>query len=129
MNPFEYVNSINQTKKNLIRESEDPVQTEKDYNPFLVNRSLSYFQDTIPHANEMNRYPNLDKLIQYEFFINSIRPRKRFSKWAKKIENADIAVIKEYYGYNDQLALWVLSVLTDEQFETIKTKLERGGVK
>jgi len=100
---------------------------EKEYNAFLTNRSLSYFPDTIGYANEMNLYHFLDKKLQYDFFINIVRPRKRFSKWSKKIENDDLNLIKEYYGYNDQKALHALSILNKNEIEIIKTKLEKGG--
>lgn len=127
MNPFDYLNSINQSKKNLMRGSENDALAEKDYPPFMVNRGLSYFQDTIQYANEMNRHHDLDKKLQYEFYINSIRSRKRFSKWFKKDENSDIEALKEYYGYGNERASQALSVLTKTQLNAIKQKLEKGG--
>lgn len=127
MNPFDYLNSINTTKKNLMRGSDNDELAEKDYLPFMVNRGLSYFQDTIALANEMNRYHDVDKKMQYEFLINIIRPRKRFSKWFKKEEDSDIEAVKEYYGYNDQRASQALSILTKEQLQIIKSRLEKGG--
>jgi hypothetical protein len=126
-NPFDYLNSINVTKQNMMRGSENDELAEKGYNPFMVNRGLSYFQDTIALANEMNQYHQLDKKPQYEFFINIIRPRKRFSKWFKATDNDDLDAIKEYYGYSNSKALQALSVLTKNDIETIKTKLYKGG--
>lgn len=126
-NPFEYLNSINTTKQNLMRGSNDDAVAEKDYLPFMVNRGLSYFQDTIALANEMNRYHDIDKKMQYEFFINIVRPRKRFSKWFKKEEDSDIEAVKEYYGYNNQRASQALSILSQEQLQIIKSRLDKGG--
>jgi hypothetical protein len=100
MNPFDYLNSINWTKKNIMKDDID----EKAYNPFLVNRTLSYFQDTIAYANIMNQYHHLDNRLQYEFYINIIRQRKRFSKWIKPETSEDIEVIMEYYGYSNEKA-------------------------
>src|SRR6056300_320784 len=120
--PFDYINSINTTKKNLMENTNNDELAEKEYNAFLTNRSLSYFPDTIGYANEMNLYHFLDKKLQYDFFINIVRPRKRFIKWSKKIENDDLNLIKEYYGYNDQKALHALSILNKNEIEIIKTK-------
>lgn len=127
MNPFDYLNSINQNKKNLMDGTENDELAEKGYNAFLVNRGLSYFPDTVSYANEMNVNNHLDNKLQYLFFLNIVRPRKRFSKWFKKETNDDIEAIKEYYGYNDTKAMQTLSVLTDQQLNTIKQKLEKGG--
>jgi hypothetical protein len=128
-NPFEYLNSINVTKENMMRGTDNDALAEKDYNPFMVNRGLSYFQDTIMIANEMNRYHFLDKKSQYEFLINTVRPRKRFSKWFKQADNDDLDAIKEYYGYSNSKALQALSVLSKNEIEIIKTKLYKGGSK
>lgn len=124
MNPFDFLNSINQTKENLLEENPD---LEKEYNAFIINRGLSLFQDTIIFANEMNVHHNLDNKLQYEFFLNSIRPRKRFSKWYKKDEDNDLEVVKEYYGYSNSLALQALTVLSKKDLDKIKIKLEKGG--
>lgn len=124
MNPFDFLNTINQTKQNLMEE--DPA-VEKEYSPFMINRGLSYFNDTIMFANEMNKYHELDNKLQYEFFLNMVRPRKRFSKWYKKEEDKNLEVVKEYYGYSNSLALQALKVLSKEDLEKIKIKLEKGG--
>ena len=100
MNPFEFLNAINYTKKDLMVDPEN----EKHYNSFVINRSLSYFPDTVAIANEMNKYHHLDSRLQFSFLINIIRKRKRFSKWIKpEIEN-DVEVVKRYYGYSNEKA-------------------------
>lgn len=125
MSPFEFLNSINSTKKDLM---DDP-DNEKKYVPFVVNRSLSYFNDTVMLANEMNKYHHLDSKLQYHFLLNITRKRKRFSKWAKPEVQKDIDVIKEYYGYSNDKARQVLSLLTPEQITTIRKKVNKGGSK
>jgi len=124
MNPFDFLNSINQHKRDLLEE--DPAN-EKEYAPFLVNRGLSYFHDTVMFANEMNVHHDLDKKLQYQFYLNIVRPRKRFSKWHKKENDSDVEAVKEYYGYSDPLALQALSILTKDQLAEIRKKLEKGG--
>lgn len=126
-NPFDYVNSINQTKKNLMRGTENDHLSEKEYNPFLTNRALSYHHDTIGLANEMNQRSNVDHKPQYEFLLNSVRPKKRFAKWDKKEDHGDLAAVKEYFGYGNSKALQALTVLTDDQIEKIKIKIQKGG--
>lgn len=126
-NPFDYLNSINTTKKDMMNGTENDALAEKGYNAFVVNRGLSYFQDTISHANEMNRHHHLDNKLQYQFYLNIVRPRKRFSKWFKKEKSEDLDAVKEYYGYDDSKALQALSVLTAQQLQQIKQKLEKGG--
>ena len=126
-NPFDYLNSINTIKKNMMRDSENDDLAEKDYNPFMVNRGLSYFYDTIVHANEMNRLHELDNKLQYEFLLHGIRKRKRFSKWFKPTESDDFASVKEYYGYNNHKTLQALIILSEFEIKTIKSKLEKGG--
>ncbi len=125
-NPFDFVTAINTTKKKLIDENPD---MEKEYVPYLTNKSLSYFTDTLMDANLMNIHHGLDKKMQFDYMINTIRPAKRFSKWAKKVENNDLEVVKTYYGYNARNAEIALSLLSAEQLKTIKQKLENGGVK
>lgn len=121
--PFDYVNSINTTKKNLMNDDID----EKDYQPYMVNRSLSYFQDTILMANEMNINSHLDKKLQYHFLINIVRKRKRFSKWNKAETENDIEVVKKYYGYSTDKARQVLHLLSSSQIEELKNKVNKGG--
>ena len=119
----EYLTSINQTKKSVVIDDE----SEKAYPPFIVNKCLSAFHDTVLFANEMNMYPHLDKKMQYDFFINSINPRKRFSPWAKKSQVEYLDAIKEYYGYNDDKALQALRILSKDQLEHIKKLVDKGG--
>ena len=127
MSPFDYVNAINISKQDLIRKSENPVLAEKDYSPFLVNRALSYYVDTILYSNEMNRANHVDSILQNDYYLNSIRSAKRFSKWAKPIESSDIEVIQEYYKVNNKRALEISKVLTREQIDHIKTRIIKGG--
>jgi len=121
--PFEFINSIHYTKENLIVDE----FTEKQYNPFIINKGLSYGSDTVIPANEMNSRPHLDKKLQYSFLINIIRAKKRFNKWIKAEEVDAIDVIKEYYGYSTEKAKQVLSILSDQQINILKTRIEKGG--
>lgn len=124
ISPFEFINAINTTKKNLF---EDP-QAEKDYSAFMVNRGLSYFSDTILSANIMNRYPAIPKAWQFSFLLNTISKKKRFSKWSKKdTETKSIQLIKEYFGYSSEKAKEALSILSPEHLKMIEEKLYKGG--
>lgn len=125
MSPFDYLNSINDTKKDIMIDD----ITEKAYNSFIVNRSLSYFPDTVQFANIMNQYHHLDKKLQFAFLINIIRKKKRFSKWFKPDVESDIEVVKEYYGYSNEKARQVLPLLSPEQITIIKQKVYKGGRK
>ena len=122
----DYLNSINISKENLMYSYEE---SEKQYNPYIINRCFSGFIDTILLANEMNLNPHLDKKLQYDFYINIIRPKKRFSPWIKKEKFDSLECIKQYYGYSDEKAKIALKILTDEQIEFIKSKMTRGGKK
>ena len=125
MNPFEFLNEINYTKKDLMVDPEN----EKHYNSFVINRSLSYFPDTVAISNEMNKYHHLDSRLQFSFLINIIRKRKRFSKWIKpEIEN-DVEVVKRYYGYSNEKARQILPLLTPQQIQIIRNKVNKGGRK
>lgn len=127
MNVFDYINAINFTKKDLMTDTENDELAEKSYVPFLTNRGLSYFTDTIMYANEMNKCHHLDNKLQFHYLINSIRPKKRFSKWAKRKEDNDVDAIQEYYGYSRVKAEQALSILSSEQVKTIKKRLSKGG--
>tara|TARA_B100000131_G_scaffold141231_1_gene137433 strand:- start:558 stop:938 length:381 start_codon:yes stop_codon:yes gene_type:complete len=120
----DYLNSINNTKHNFM--DEDPLN-EKSYPAYIINKCMSHHIDTIMHANEMNRCPNLPAKLQYDFFINTVRPRKRFSPWEKKdtVENLDL--VKKYYGYSVEKARQALSLLSPQQIDYIKQKLNTGG--
>lgn len=126
LSPFDYLNSINFTKNHLMHDSENE-DAEKDYLPFLVNRGLSYFQDTALLANEMNLHGGLDKRLQYDFLFHVIRKRKRFSKWAKKERSEDVEVLMEYYDYSTSKAEEALRSLNQEQMDEIKRRAFKGG--
>tara|TARA_B100000123_G_scaffold241260_1_gene194966 strand:- start:108 stop:485 length:378 start_codon:yes stop_codon:yes gene_type:complete len=125
MNPFEYANAINYTKKNIMVDD----LAEKAYLPYMMNRQLSYFPDTVLAANEMNRNHHLDNRLQFDFFINIIRKRKRFSKWFKPEQISDLETVKEYYGYSNEKARQVLTLLSTEQMNELKNKVAKGGRK
>ena len=126
MSPFDYVNQILQGKKQLIVDD----VTESEYVPFLVNRSLSYQIDCVSYANEMNRRSFLDKKLQNDFLLNTIRSKKRpFVKWAKSDKSEDIQCIKTVYGFSDTKALEALRLLTDEQIQQLKEKTGIGGLR
>jgi len=120
----DYLYSINQSKRNIL---DNDIDAQKKYPPYIINRCLSSFTDTILFANEMNRNPHLPNKMQYDFFINSVKPRKRFSPWARKDSIDYLDVVKEYYGYNDDKALQALRILTKDQLDTIKKSLSKGG--
>ena len=126
MKPFDFINSINFTKKNLMRGSDNDELSEKSYAPYLTNKSLSYFTDTLLYANEMNKYHFLDNKLQYEFFLNSIRKKKRFAKWAKADSNDDLVMISEYYQISLPKAKDAIRILSHEQLSTIRNKMEQG---
>jgi hypothetical protein len=116
--------SLLQNKSSVVTEA-----NEKDYVPYIVNKALSFHYDCILYANEMNKNPSVDKLLQFHFFLNSVRGYKRpFQKWIKKDTIENLEAIKEYYKYSNEKAKEVLSILSDEQITTIKKKLDKGGV-
>ena len=120
----DWLNSINQTKKNLI--DEDP-SLEKEYNPYIVNRIYSGHLDSVMFANEMNKYSFLSKKIQYDFYLNSLRSKKRFSPWLRKDKIKDLDYVKRYYGYSNEKAQQALKILTKQQLNFIRSKFEIGG--
>lgn len=120
----DWLKTINQTKENLI--DEDP-SLEKEYAPYIINRCLSGHIDCILFANAMNQYHFLSKKMQYDFLLNSLRKKSRFSPWLKKETENDIDFVKRYYGYNNEKARQVLKILTKEQIKFIKSKFEIGG--
>ena len=122
----DWLNSINFNKENLIEE--DP-STIKDYAPYIINRCLSGNIDCIMFANEMNKYSFLDKDMQYSFYLNTLRKKKRFSPWLRKDKVTDLEIIKQYYGYSNEKASNALKILTPEQINYIKQRLETGGSK
>lgn len=124
MTPFDFINSITYNKEDLFV---DP-QAEKDYVPFIVNRGLSYFPDTLFYANEVNQYSTASKKWQYDFLRLSIAKKKRFSKWAKKESlTTDVALVQEWYKYSEEKAIEALTILTDQQLKAIRDALNKGG--
>ena len=122
----DWLNSINYSKKNLIDEDPD---VEKKYPAYIINRCMSGHLDAIMYANEMNLYHNLSSKLQYDFLLNILRSKKRFSPWVKKEELKNLDYVKRYYGYSDEKAKQVLPLLSKEQLTLIQEKLERGGLK
>ena len=120
----DWLNSINTNKKNLIDEDPDSA---KEYAPYIINKCMSGYLDTVLLANEMNINSQLDKKMQYDFFINIVRPRKRFSPWLKKEKIESLQVVKQYYGYSEEKAKSALKILTQDQIDFIKQKMNRGG--
>jgi hypothetical protein len=121
----EIIPSILQTKKSVINDDLDA----KDYVPFVVNRSLSYHIDCVLYVNEMNLYPEIDKDMQYQYLLNTIRPMKRkFQSWQKSQVEKDLECVKIYFGYSNAKAREALRILTDEQIAEIRTKTDKGGV-
>jgi len=123
-NPFDFVNSINSTKEDIMTD-----ENEKDYNSFLVNRSLSYFSDTVFIANEINYHSQIDNKLKYHFLLNIVRKRKRFAKWIKPDQLDDMALVKEYYEYSNEKARSALSILSPDNLNVIRSKVNKGGRK
>ena len=122
MNPFEVLKGINEKSSKVVFGDD-----ESKYPAFMVNRGLSYFQDTVLLANEMNRCHHLDGQLQYDFLRGIVRKRKRFSKWAKKVAVKDVEVVKEFYGYTDAKAESVMDLFSPEDILEMKAKLSKGG--
>ena len=124
MGPFEFIKAIN-TSKDVMK---DNSLAEKDYIPFLVNRGLSFFQDTVIQINEMNIRHYIDNKLQFDYLLNNIRPRKRWSKWLKPDKIDNLELVKTYFGFGSEKAKEALEVLSNEDIEEIKSKLAKGGV-
>ena len=124
MSPFDYLKAINETKEDIMLTSQD----EKKYAPFIVNRGLSFFMDTIFQANEVNFHFHLDSRLQFDYLLNSVRKKKRYSKWLKPEKLQKLDVVKEYYGFGNEKAKDVLRTLSGNQLAFIKDKLNQGGV-
>ena len=122
----DWLNSINFNKNNLIEEDPSII---KDYPPYIINRCLSGNLDSILFVNEMNRYSFLDKDIQYNFYLNTLRKKKRFSPWLRKEKVTDLQSVKQYYGYSNEKASQALKILSKQQLDYIKQRLETGGSK
>lgn len=129
LTPFDFVKSITYDKNDLF--SEHGEVAEKSYAPYIVNRSLSFSQDTVLFANEMNRYFNsIPKSFQYQFLVETVRKRKRYDKWVKgEQESEDMSLIKKYYGYNNEKAKEALKMMPPEEISRIRKKMDKGGIK
>tara|TARA_B100001564_G_scaffold335032_1_gene324064 strand:+ start:41 stop:439 length:399 start_codon:yes stop_codon:yes gene_type:complete len=121
----DYLKAINVSKEPLL-DSEDQMW-EKKFAPFIVNKCLAPFEDTVMLVNEINQLHHLDKKLQFDFLINSLRPRKRYTPWMKAKKLKNLEYVKEYYGYNNEKARAALDVLDDDQISAIKQKLNKGG--
>ena len=121
----EYLNAINVSKEPLM--DTDDEMWEKKYSPFIINKCLAPFPDTIMLVNEMNKHHQLDKKLQFDFLLNSLRTRKRYTPWLKASKQKNLEYVKEYYGYNNEKAKSALKILNDEQIKTIKDSLNKGG--
>ena len=124
MNPFDFVNSITYSKVDIMNDI-----NEKEYVPFLVNRSLSYHQDCLLYANEMNNRFDVSHKLQYHYLLNSIRKRKRFAKWSKPELENDLKIVMEYYLVSRGKAEEYLKILNRHEIGIIKTRMNKGGVK
>jgi hypothetical protein len=122
----DWLNSINQTKQNIM---DDDPSAEKEYAPYIINKCLSGQIDCVLFANEMNMNHHLNKDMQYSFYLNSLRKRKRFSPWLRKDKVTDLECVKKYYGYSNEKASQALKILTKEQLNFIKKRLDIGGKK
>ena len=122
----DYLNTLNYSKDDLM---EDDPGWKKNYPPYVINKCMSHHMDTLMFSNEMNRYPNLDKDMQYSFYLNTVRPKRRFSPWGKTQQVKDLNLVKQYYGYSNEKAKQALRILSPQQLDYIRTKLNKGGKK
>ena len=120
-----YLNAINYTKEALLDTDDESV--EKNYVPYVVNRCLSYFPDTILHTNLLNQLPNTDKKMQFDFLRTAIRKKKRFSKWLKNENPDNLELVKEYFGYSNRKAIEALSILSESDISEIRKLMNTGG--
>ena len=122
----DWLNSINFNKEDLTEDDEHII---KSYPPFIINKCLSGHLDSVLFANEMNKYHFLDKDMQYKFYLNILRKRKRFSPWIRKDKDSDLDIVKSYYGYSNEKARQVMKILSTEQINYMKQRLDTGGKK
>ena len=127
LTPFDFIKSVSQSKKDLIRESDYPDQVEKQYNAYIVNRGFSYFEDTILHANEMNMRHHLFNDAQYRYYLGILRSRNRFSKWHKAEKDKDLDAIQEVYTVNRTVAKMYLKAMSKTDLKRVHEKLQKGG--
>lgn len=125
--PFDFITSASHTKVDLVKAADRPEDVEKQYNPFLANKAFSMWEDTVLHANEMNRMHHLFKDAQYRYYLTALRSRKRFSKWHKPDKNTDLDTIQEYFQCNRTVAKGYLKILTPENLKEINKRMDKGG--
>jgi len=121
----EYLNAINYTKKNLFDTEDESV--EKEYTPFVVNRCLSYFIDTVLYVNEVNQRGHMPKRMQFDYLHGSIRKNKRYSKWLRRESEENLDLVKRMYGYSDSKARAIMDILSESDFEWMREKVNEGG--
>lgn len=126
-NLFEYLNAMSHTKVHNMKGTENDAMAEKDYDGFMTNRAFSLHADSILFANEANKFTDIDKLMQYDFYFYGLRAKKRFSKWPKKEKLEELEVVKKAFGYNNKHAREALAILTHQQINSLKQKQETGG--
>lgn len=126
--PFDFMNAVSFSKEDLIRNSENPDMTEKEYTPYMVNRGFANFEDTILHANEMNMRHHMFHGAQFDYYRGALRKRKRFSKWPKADKNADLDAIQEVYKCNRTVAKLYLKAMTPDDIKSVRDKLVTGGI-
>tara|TARA_R110000868_G_scaffold4605_4_gene28759 strand:- start:828 stop:1226 length:399 start_codon:yes stop_codon:yes gene_type:complete len=129
INPFDYVSAVSDSKKDLMRGTENDALSERDYSPWLTNKAFSYHPDAVLHANQMNELSHLDNKLQFDYYHSVLRKRKRFSKWSKPQDDETINMICSYYTCNKQIGLSYLKILTKDQLNIIRQKQQKGGVK
>jgi hypothetical protein len=129
INPFDYVTAVSDSKKDLMRGTENDALSERDYSPWLTNKAFSYHPDAVLHANQMNELSHLDNKLQFDYYHSVLRKRKRFSKWSKPQDDETINMICSYYKCNKQIGLSYLKILTKDQLNIIRQKQQKGGVK
>jgi Bacteriophage clamp loader A subunit len=124
LTPFDFINAISHNKQNLM----DLENAESQYKSYVINKGLSFYPDTVIQANEMNSRPHLDRKMQFNFLINIIRSKKRYSKWLKPEKFDDLEVVQEYYGYSKEKARQVLPLFSNEQIDYLKRRIKKGGL-
>lgn len=124
LTPFDFINAISHTKQDLMAQE----NVESQYKPYVINKGLSFYPDTVIQANEMNSRPHLDKKMQFNFLINIIRSKKRYSKWLKAEKLENLEVVQEYYGYSKEKARQVLPLFSNEQIDYLKRRIKKGGL-
>jgi len=124
LTPFDFINAISHNKQNLM----DLENAESQYKSYVINKGLSFYPDTVIQANEMNSRPHLDRKMQFNFLINIIRSKKRYSKWLKPEKLDDLEIVQECYGYSKEKARQVLPLLSSEQIYYLKRRIKKGGL-